>query len=102
MKAIIEIEAPRSCSVCPFCIFVCPTRYCIVGRCRSIDDHTVSRAPDCPLKIVEEEKNEICADCRYSDAREAGGFFCRLLCRGPVNNPECRYWYPKDEGLKDD
>jgi hypothetical protein len=56
MKAILEMEVPENCYVCPLFIdeydvqcFFCGA---LIGACRD------KRHPDCPLKIVEENKEE--------------------------------------------
>ena len=65
MKAILEIDAPETCAECILCDL---SRFsvCMISDVKSIEEaarirlsgwkYNISRAPFCPLKIVEESE----------------------------------------------
>jgi hypothetical protein len=61
IKAILEMEVPESCDICPFYKFLYGD---MNKKCLALDKYHLTvqdknRHPDCPLKIVEDNKEEL-------------------------------------------
>ena len=63
MKAVLEMEAPKSCLICPFDGWSnedTSKRKCYAwGQEHESKEYKKERAPFCPLKIVDEEEEAI-------------------------------------------
>ena len=111
MKAILEFEAPRSCYECQLShlrdqdkdkwLKCLPTRNEVTGN----EDR---RAPDCPLKIVEEDKQEpvyigvdkACYTCKHLSANEED--YCdKRDIHIYVEIDSCDKWKPIEEVEKE-
>ena len=54
MSIKIDIEMPKSCEECRFCIYEPPSPFCAVTDCIVLTTDNVSKMEWCPLKEVKE------------------------------------------------
>lgn len=73
-KAILELEMPESCKVCPCCQITANYSICYVYMDWCPEE---GRRPDCPLKLVEGKDEQTNVKCKYCNSENV-----EIIARG--------------------
>ena len=105
MKAILEFEAPKSCSKCKLHSFYDFDKYMCFGLGRSVKLSSttklgyINRVPECPLKIEKEKECDTCKHWIYRNVTNTVGNIIRQkYCRENGNETyrrKCKEWSQK-------
>jgi len=95
MKALLEFDAPRSCSSCRLWRDERDGFVCVATGKKYYACYMLDRSPDCPLEIEEDEE---CANCSHSEyISGTGSLYCRIH-KCVANEYVCDNWRYKNAG----